>query len=74
MVKKDREIKINQDWSWFFIMKLDGVVVDLTGATAKLEIKATKGVDETSLLTLTVGTGITITEVAGKVAVDVSQA
>jgi hypothetical protein len=46
-----------------FVFKLNGVAIDLTGATIKMMLKWTKD-DSIAALTLITGSGITITDAA----------
>ncbi len=45
-----------------FVMRLNGVVVNLTGATIRIQFRAYSTGDPTILKTLSIGSGITVTD------------
>lgn len=62
-VERGRRVRI------YFELSVSSTPVDLTGYSARCQIKGARGLEEPALLTLTVGDGITLTEVDGAVEV-----
>jgi hypothetical protein len=67
-------IDIGSNWSVTFVYKdTDGVAINLTGYTAAMQVRTTPDAS-TALISLTTGSGITITGGTGTIAVAITSA